>query len=446
MDTTSSAPITGPDTTETTGATEAGKTTEGSEATAASETTEVTGITDEWCRHHFDHYSPQLAATFVDTLTRMRSLCPVAHSDQHGGFWVVTGYDDVVRVAHDWETFSSAHGLTVPVAPVAVRNIPVEVDPPIQRTYKRLINTYLSPAAVAPWEPATRALATRLIDDFVEDGNCEFMEAFARPFPSRAFFELGINAPPDDIDMVASMASRASTPNDPDAAACWAGLSNWVTEFLDMRRRRPSRDDVVDGVLHAEIDGRPITDEEVVGIIQLLILGGLETTAGTLGLMMVRFCEQPEIPALLRARPELIPAAVEELLRLDGSFVAIARTATRDADVDGQPIRAGDKVMIYWASADRDETEFPRPDAFDLERESNRHLAFGIGPHRCAGSNVARLNLRVALEELVPRLEDIGLEESADIRYHTTSTRAPLAVPIRFTPGPRVGTRAGASR
>jgi cytochrome P450 len=408
------------------------------------ETTSSTArpITDEWCQHHFDHMSPALADAFSDTLARMRSLCPVAHSDQHGGFWVVSRYEDVVRVAQDWETFSSAHGLTVPVAPVAVRNLPVEVDPPIQRVYKRLVNSYLTPAIVARWEPATRALATRLIDDVIEAGECDFMDAFARPFPSLTFFELGLNAPPEDIERVAYMASKASTPHDPEAADCWAGLSRWVTDFLEARRRQPGRGDVVDGVLNAEIEGRPITQDEVVGIIQLLILGGLETTAGALGLMMLRFCEQPEIAAQLRDRPDLMPSAVEELLRLDTSFVAIARTATRDVELGGQQIRKGDKVVIYWASADRDEAEFPGADAFDLERGSNRHVAFGVGPHRCAGSNVARLNLRIALEELTRRLHDIALQDGADVRYHTTSTRAPLSVPITFLPGPRVGATA----
>src|SRR5262245_9564653 len=108
-------------------------------------------LSDEWCRDHFDHLSPELAPALPGTLAHMRSACPVTHSDQHGGFWVVTRYEDVVRVAQDWATFSSAHGLTVPVAPIAVRNLPVEVDPPVQRVYKRLINTHLTPAAVAPW-------------------------------------------------------------------------------------------------------------------------------------------------------------------------------------------------------------------------------------------------------------------------------------------------------
>jgi cytochrome P450 len=396
-------------------------------------------ITDDWCLHHFDHLSEELAATLPDTLARMRSLCPVAHSENYGGFWVVTEYEDVLRVAQDWETFSSAHGLTVPPSPIAVRNIPVEVDPPLHRVYKRLINSYFTPAAVAPWEPETRALVTHLIDDFVELGRCEFMDAFARPFPSRAFFELALDAPRESVERVVYLASKSSIPNDPEAAECWLGLSNWIAEFLEMRRRQPSHGDVVDGVLNAEIEGRPITQDEVVGTIQLLILGGLETTASALGMMMERFCGHPEIPALLRERRELLPYAVEELLRLDAPFIAITRTATRDSELGGHRIKEGDKVIIYWASANRDQAEFASPDEFDPERTSNRHVAFGAGPHRCAGSNLARMNLRVALDELLERLDPLELQDNADIHYHSTFTRAPLAVPITFAPGPRLG-------
>jgi cytochrome P450 len=396
-------------------------------------------VTDDWCLHHFDHLSTELPERLPDTLARMRSLCPVARSDEHGGFWVVTAYEDVVRVAQDWATFSSAHGLTVPASPIAVRNIPVEVDPPLHRVYKRLINAYFTPAAVAPWESATRTLVTRLIDDFIESGRCEFMQAFARPLPALAFFEFALGAPRDEVDKVAYMASKSSAPNDPEAAECWLGLSNWISDFLDQRRRQPRRGDVVDGVLEAEIEGRPITDEEIVGTIQLLILGGLETTAGALGMMMVRLCNDPKIPDLLRRRPDLLPEAVEELLRLDPPFIAIARTATRDTELGGRQIKEGDKVIIYWTSANRDEAEFPDPDEFSLERGSNRHVSFGIGPHRCAGSNLARMNLRVGLAELLGRLGDLKLEQSAEIHYHSTFTRAPLDVPITFTPGPTIG-------
>jgi cytochrome P450 len=397
-------------------------------------------ITDDWCLHHFDHLSTELPEKLPDTLARMRTMCPVARSDEHGGFWVVTAYEDVLRVAQDWATFSSAQGLTVPVAPIAVRNIPVEVDPPLHRVYKRLINAYFTPAAVAPWEPAARALVNRLVDDFIESGRCEFMEAFARALPALSFFESAIGAPRDEIDKVAYMASKSSAPNDPEAAEAWLGLSNWISDFLETRRKQPRRGDVVDGVLEAEIEGRPITHEEVVGTIQLLILGGLETTAGALGMMMVRLCNDPTIPDLLRRRPDLLSEAVEELLRLDAPFIAIARTATRDTELGGRQIKEGDKVVIYWTSANRDEAEFPEPDRFSLERGSNRHVSFGVGPHRCAGSNLARMNLRVSLAELLRRLDDLKLEPGAEIHYHSTFTRAPLAVPITFAPGLKAGT------
>jgi cytochrome P450 len=390
-------------------------------------------LTDDWCRHHFDHLSVELAQTLPDTMARVRSLCPVARSDEHGGFWVVSSYEEAIAVAQNWETYSSAHGLSVAKSSTVVRNLPVEADPPEQRTYKRLINPYLTPTAVAPWEKPTRALVTRLIDDFIDQGACEFMDAFARPLPSLAFFELAINAPAEDLERVAYLASKSSTPNDPAARECWLGLYQWIAEFIDRRRGEPPVGDVVDGVLDARIDGRPLTQDELIGTIQLLILGGLETTASALGLMLVRFCAQPEIPALLRAQPERIPDAIGELLRLDPSFVSVARTAVGDAELGGHSVKKGDKVLIHWASANRDGTEFEDPDAFDIDRERNRHLSFGAGPHRCAGSNLARMNLRVALEELLTRLDDIRLADGARIRYHAGLTRSPLSVPITFS-------------
>jgi cytochrome P450 len=398
----------------------------------------TTAFTDEWCLRHFDHLSADLPSVLPDTLARMRSLCPVARSDEYGGFWVVTDYEDVLRVAQDWETFSSAHGLTIPPAPIAVRNIPVEVDPPLHRVYKRLINAYFTPAAVAPWEPTTRSLVTRLVDDFIEAGSCEFMQAFARPLPAQAFFECAIGAPSDQVERVAYMASKSSVPNDPEAAECWRGLSEWIAQFLDTRRGQPPRDDVVDGILRAEIEGRPITQDEIVGAVQLLILGGLETTAGAFGMMMVRLANDPGLSARLADRPDLLPEAVEELLRLDPPFIAITRTAIRDVELGGKEIKEGDKVIIYWASANRDDSEFDDPNIFSLDRASNRHLAFGAGPHRCAGSNLARMNLRVGLSELLGRLRDVKLEDP-DVHYHSTFTRAPHSLPITFRPGARIG-------
>ena len=396
-------------------------------------------ITDDWVTRHFDHLSPVFARELHPTLARARSLCPVAHSDQHGGFWVLTKYEDVLRVAQDWETFSSELGITVPYQPPAssMKILPVAVDPPLQRTFKRLVNAHFTPAKVGPWEEPTRVLVNQLIDAFIERGECDFMTEFARPLPGLAFFNFALHAPTDELEQVNHWATLASLTHLEESRDGLMKLAGWIAKFIERRRADGPRGDVVDAVLDAEIDGRAITLQEAIGTIHLLILGGLETTAGVLGATMMRFCEHPEIPALLRARPDLIPQAVEELLRLDGSFICIGRTARHDTEINGHPVQAGERVLMYWASANRDEAEFAAPDAFDLDRERNRHIAFGAGPHRCVGSNLARMNLRVAIGEVVRRLHDIKLQPGADIDFHSTFNRAPLSVPITFTPRER---------
>ena len=280
---------------------------------------------------------------------------------------------------------------------------------------------------------------TRLVDAFVEQGECDFMPAFARPLPGLAFFDLVLHAPSDEVAHINDLSTAASEPSNPNRAEAWKAMFEWIVQFLDAwRRRQPPRGDVVDAVLGAEIEGRPIRDDEVIGMVQLLILGGLDTTAGALGHFMIRFCDEPAIPSLLRDRPDLVNDAVEELLRLDGPFISIARTAMVDTEVGGCPVDAGEKVMIYWASANRDEVEFPDPDRFVVDRTANRHIAFGAGPHRCAGSNLARMNLRIAVGELVRRLPDLRLQEGAEpLSFHSTLNRSPLSVPIAFTPGPK---------
>ena len=394
----------------------------------------------DWCEQHFDYLAPEVARHLNETLTTMRSRCPVTHSDAHGGYWIVTQYEDVLHVAQDWQTFSSAHGVSVPGTETGAKAIPEHIDPPLHREYKRLINAYFTPAYVAKYETGTRELVTRLIDEFIETGSCDFMTAFARPFPGLAFFEMVLNAPPEDALVLNDMSMAVSKPDNPNRAEAWKGMHTWIVDLVEQRRNAPPLNDVVDGVLNAQIEGRPITDEEIIGIIQLLILGGLDTTAGALGQFMIRFCREPEIPALLRKDPDLIPDAVEELLRLEGPFVSIARTAMSDTEIGGHTVKQGEKVLIYWASANRDEAEFPDPHAFQIDRKANRHIAFGAGPHRCAGSNLARMNLRIAVHELVQRLSDVQLAiPDGEIPIHSALNRSPLSVPITFTPGARLG-------
>ena len=391
-------------------------------------------LSDEWCAHHFNYLDPAFAAEIHPTLARMRERCPVTRSDERGGFWVLTRYEDVLAAAQDWETFSSELGVAIPDTLMGSKAIPEHIDPPLHRQYKRLISAWFTPAVVAPYEAPTRALVSRLIDGFAEVGECDFMADFASPFPGLAFFELVLGAPPDEAQAVAGLAQRASVPTNPDSRECWVALNAWITGFVADRRAAAPRGDVVDAILAASIEDRPIREDEVMGLILLLILGGLETTAGALGQFMLRFCREPEIPALLRGQPELVNPAVEELLRLEDPFLAIGRTLRHDTEVGGCPMHAGEKVLLSWASANRDEIEFPDPDAFRLDRERNRHIAFGAGPHRCAGSNLARLNLRVAVAELTCRLANFELRlPEAELPFHTAFNRSPLALPLGFS-------------
>ena len=394
-------------------------------------------LTDGWCAHTFDYKAHQLGQDLHATLARMRREFPVAHSSRYGGYTVFTRYEDVLRIAQDWKTFSSERGIT-PGAVNVQKAIPETIDPPLHREYKRLINAWFTPAVISQYEQPTRRLVNRLIDEFIDAGSCEFMDAFALPLPGLSFFELILNTPSDQLAELSGYTRVLSIPGNPETMAAIGGLMKWIAALVAQRRSQPRLDDVVDAIMHAEIEGRPITDDEIRGIILLLLLGGLDTTAGALGQFMVRFCEHPEIPQMLRDNPAVIPVAVEELLRLDPPFVAIGRTVTCPVDIGGVNLDEDDKVMIYWASANRDETEFPRPDEFDLTRPTNRHMSFGVGPHRCAGSHLARQTLRVALEELMARLTDLRFQSGAEpIEYHSALNRVPLAVPVAFTKGSR---------
>lgn len=398
----------------------------------------MTTVDAEWLGQHFDHLDPALAPVLYESMAYLRREHPVARSDQYGGFVVATRYEDVLSIVQDWETWSSAEGMTIPYAPTPTPVIPEQADPPIHRDYKRLINQWFRPAVVLRYEQAARHMVAELIDGFVERGECDFMTEFARVLPGRVFFEQVLHAPSDAVAAMTAAAGKVSSPNNPDSRAAMGEIMGWIGQFVEQRRNDAEHDDVIHAILTAEIQGRPITEQEVMGLIMLLLFGGLDTTAGALGMMMIRFCQDPSIPALLRSHPERTEDIVEELLRLDGSFVAIARTATRDTAIGGCPVAKGERVLLSWASANRDDAVFPDPDTFDHDRGKNPHIAFGAGPHRCAGSNLARMNLRIAVAELARRLDGLRLDmDPSEIHFHSTFNRGPESVRIAFTPGSR---------
>ena len=391
-------------------------------------------LSDEWVAEHFDHMAPELGPVFDETVDRLRSMSPVAHSDRHGGFWIVAGYEEVLHVLQDWQTFRNGEGVSIPMQLSDPPLSPEESDPPVHREFKRLVNAYLTPSMVTRFEQPTRRVADELIGAFAASGRCEWMSAFANQFPRLTFFENVLHAPPEMIGQLSDWTDAISIRRH-DYLEANQKLVGWIEQFVEDRRAQPAAGDVVDAIVNARIQGRPITHEEILGTLQILMLGGFETTSSALGHIVIRFARDPQLPVLLERQPQLIPDAVEEFLRLDSPVVAMARTVVRDVEIGGKQFRRGDRVLFHLSSANRDETEFEHPGTFLIDRDKNRHLAFGAGPHRCAGSSLARMNLRTALEQIVSRLHDIRIEAGAEpIQYTTASSRTPRAVPITFTP------------
>ncbi len=386
---------------------------------------------------NFDHHAPEFAEDPWTVYETLRDKCPVLHTEAHGGYWVVSRYRDVAAIARDDGTFLSSQGITIPAA--SGLSIPIDIDPPEFFSYRKLLQPLFSPSAVARLEPAIRAVATDLIDEVIEDGRCDIHDALAKPLPARMTFQM-LGFPPDIWRDYVDTLEGGIPDNDEARQQAMSRFSRFfevITETKAARRREP-KDDIVSFLQSAEIEGRPLTEEEIDAVINLILAGGLLTTTDAIGNALIYLERDREARRRLIEEPELMRSAIEEFLRYEAPVTGLARTVSKDCEVDGQTIRKGEKVLMLWASANRDEEEFPSPDEVILDRHPNRHVAFGVGIHRCLGSNFGRLEFQIALEEVLRRMPDytIGLDEirpSPDVG----TTYGRLAIPMTFKPGPR---------
>jgi len=407
----------------------------------------------EFFEEHYSPDHPDLTDNMWEVVDHLRAKCPVAHSDApmdlsntRNGFYVLTRYQDVARVLQDWQTFSSNFASVTevdednPVAAVG-QMPPITTDPPLQRDFRRLMNPFLSPQAVAGHEPQIREIVTELIDDFIEDGQCDIVGQLARLHPPRMLYRIlfGIDDEAElqrNLDYMKRMANGSAIGSDLEAMMGWI---SWVSEFVAERRSAPRRPDIIDALLHGSVDGRPLTDEEIGGTIRILILGGFSTTTDATSATMLKLVEYPDLQARLRDDFSLIPGIFDEMLRVESPVISLPRTCTRDVELGGIQLERGDTVLMHFGGANRDPSEFDRPGEVDVDRARNRHLAFGGGPHRCIGSNVARLNLRVVFEEILTRLHDIRITPGDAPRQSPAGLGWGLEyLPISFTPGPRL--------
>jgi len=391
---------------------------------------------------HWDTDFDVLDKSYVDDPFRiwddLRKTCPVAHTDRRGSTWLPTTYKDVVALAHDIEHFSSLDITVIPfdgeepeeaVLPYGVP--PISADPPLHTVTRRLLLPWFSHRKVESYEAMTRELCAGLVEGFLADGRADAAADYAQQIPVRVIAAiLGVPAELSDtftgwVRAVLEFADDMEVRREGTVA-----LIEYFVAEVERRKEHPG-DDLLSALLQTEVDGQPIEESIVLGVAALTLIAGVDTTWSAIGSSLWHLATHPEDAKVLATDPDAMPLAIEELLRAY-SPVTMARVVTGDVEFEGCPMHEGDKVLMNFPAANRDPEAFEHPDQVILDRAHNRHVAFGSGIHRCAGSNLARMELRVAIEEWLKRIPEFRIEEGAEVTWAGGQVRGPRSVPVVF--------------
>jgi cytochrome P450 len=373
----------------------------------------------------------------------LRRRCPMARSERWGGSWMPTRYEDVHALAKLVPELSSSDPIVVPRPPLldpvtgepayAVIAPPITSDPPEHGPARRLILPAFSPKQVARYEPYATELAHALIDSFIDKGRCDGAVDYAQQIPPRVIAHL-LGVDPDQADTFVEWVRgvlEVGLMHPEERVRCRALIREFFFEEVRDRRANP-RDDLISELLAGELDGEPVSDGHVVATCNLLLVAGIDTTWSSIGSALWHLATHPDDRRRLVAEPELLPVAVEELLRAY-SPVTMARIVTTETTVNGATLEPGDRVLMNFPAANRDPEVFDRPDEIDIDREINRHAAFGLGIHRCAGSNLARMEMAVAVGAFVSRIPEFALEDPGAVTWAGGQVRGPRHLPLVFS-------------
>lgn len=399
----------------------------------------------------FDHHSATFADDWRNVTEELRTKCPVAWTDAHGGYWVVSRYADVRAVALDDHTYSSDNDMTgergggqgtaIPRAPLQL--IPLEVDPPLFAKYRSLLNPKFSPGAAEQWRPFLRQTADALLDLFCESGQCDLVKDLASPVPAMLTMKL-LGLPLADWEDVATPFHEISwaVPGSEMYQRAIEGIFRVLgrlSEELAKRREAPA-DDLLTFLLESEIDDQPMSEEDILKICFLQLIGGVDTSTGLLSHTFAWLSEHPEERQRLLDEPDLIKKATEEFLRWVSPAPALARTVTTETELGGQRLCPGDRLLLSWASANQDADAFEDPDNVNIDRWPNRHQAFGLGAHRCLGSNLGRVQFQEVLMATLRRMPDITVDMAGAQRYPSLGqVNGYSTLPATFSPSKPVG-------
>ncbi len=369
---------------------------------------------------------------------QLRTTCPIAHTNRRGSTWLPTRYEDVTAIAHDIEHFSSLEVAVIPFEgeepeePVLPYGLPpISADPPLHTWTRRLLLPWFSHNRVESYEAMTRGLCSGLIDGFIADGRADAASDYAQQIPVRVIAHI-LGVSPDLSDTFTGWVRDVlEFADDHDRRVnAVQGLLEYFIEEVAKRRAEPG-DDLLSELLRTEVDGAPIEDSLVLGAAALVLIAGVDTTWSAIGSSLWHLATHPADRKRMVEDPEVMSLAVEELLRAY-SPVTMARIVTTDVEYAGCPMKAGDKILMNFPAANRDPEVFEDADEVILDRAHNRHVAFGSGIHRCAGSNLARMELRVALEEWLRRIPEFALAEGEEVTWAGGQVRGPRLLPVVF--------------
>ena len=370
----------------------------------------------------------------------LRGTCPIARTERRRGAWLLTTYADVTAAAHDVERFSSLEVGVVgsdepPVidehSPAPYGLPPISADPPLHTWTRRLLLPWFSHARVDGYESMTRDLCARLVEGFLADGAADAAADYAQQIPVRVIAKI-LGVPEAMSDQFTGWVRDILEFADDEArnAAAQQALGAFLIAEIASRRESPG-DDLVSELVQVTHDGAPLEDGIVLGIVALVLIAGIDTTWSAIGSALWHLARHPDDASALVERPERMDAAVEELLRAYAP-VTMARVVTEDTEFGGCPMKKGDKVLLNFPAANRDPAAFDRADEVVLDRAVNRHVAFGSGIHRCAGSNLARMELKVALQEWLRRIPSFRMADTGEVTWAGGQVRGPRTLPVVF--------------
>jgi cytochrome P450 len=390
--------------------------------------------TTDWTTK-FDHFSPEYAANPFAVWEYLREECPIARSEKFRGMWVPTRLSDIEEIARDTSTFSSRSPLVTEFASMADFEFavpPISSDPPYHTEFRRLLLPFFAPARIEAWRTKIEELADALIDSFIDRGSCDAAKEYAQHIPVQVIAEM-LGVPSTDSDRFRHWVHQLLevAPTDFELAIrVLLEFHAYLFEQVSLRRDEPG-DDLISFLLNAEIEGRPLEEREIFGGCLLLLMAGIDTTWSAIGAAIWHLAQNQENQQQLRDDDSLWPSAIEEILRAFAP-VTMAREVTRDTEFHGCPMKAGDPLLLPFPSANRDPRAFDDADKVTLDRPDNRHLAFGVGIHRCLGSNLARLELTVATQRFLARIPTFRLADPDAVTWSPGQVRGPRVLPITF--------------